>query len=131
MPGVHKWIKTDAAYGRAACQHSNRLFRINARRFFKSALSTLEKSLSDVNPPEDHPVRAYIRLAQMRTLRAWRCAEFPNRPKDLAKRKEWNGKWNKQYVIYRKKLAPLMEVNRGLRARIENMDKDFGYQPQK
>ncbi len=100
-----------------------------AQRFFESALSTLEKSLGDVNPPEDHPVRAYIRLAQMRTLRAWRWVEFPNRPKDLAKRKEWNDKWNARYVDYRNKLAPLMEANRGLRARVENMDKDFGYEP--
>ena len=100
-----------------------------AQRFFESALSTLEKSLSDVNPPEDHPVRAYIRLAQMRTLRAWRWVEFPNRPKDLEKRKEWNDKWNARYVDYRNKLAPLMEANRGLRAWVENMDKDFGYEP--
>ena len=102
-----------------------------AKRLFESALSTLEKSLSSVNPPEDHPVRAYIRLAQMRTLRAWRWIEFPNRPKDLEERKTWNDEWNAKYVVYRNKLVPLMHANRGLQARVENMDKDFGCEPKK
>jgi hypothetical protein len=100
-----------------------------AKHLFESALSTLEESLSSVNPPEDHPVRVYIRLAQMRTLRAWRWIEFPNRPKDLAKRKNWNDEWNAKYVVYRNRLVSLMQANRGLRARVETMDNDFGYEP--
>ncbi|UCE64157.1 MAG: hypothetical protein JSU59_03160 [Nitrospirota bacterium] len=95
---------------------------------FDSSLETLENSLATVNPPADHPVRAYIRLAQMRTLRAWRWVEFPNRPNNLEERKKWNENWNERYAAYRTKLAPLMEANRGLRDRVEKMDKDFGYQ---
>lgn len=100
-----------------------------AERLFKSALETLERSLSDVQPPADHPVRAYIRLAQMRTLRAWRWVEFPNRPKNPEGRKKWHKNWNAKYVVYRNELAPLMKANRGLRARVQKMDTDFGYQP--
>lgn len=99
-----------------------------ARRFFESALNTLDQSLSDVNPPQDHPVRTYIRLAQMRTLRAWRWVEYPHKPTDLPELIEWNRRWNQRYEAYRRRLAPLMEANVGLKARIEAMDKDFGYQ---
>lgn len=99
-----------------------------AGALFDSALITLEEALTKVNPPTDHPVRAYIRLAQMRTLRAWRWVEYPNRPKDLEERAKWNEEWNKRYEVYREKLAPLMEANRGLRARVEKMDVDFGYE---
>jgi len=97
--------------------------------FFESAVATLESSLSEVNPPPDHPVRSYIRLAQMRTLRAWRFAEYPNRPADLQERQKWNEEWNRKYNGYRKALEPLMEANRGLKAQVEKMDSDYGYTP--
>lgn len=100
-----------------------------AERLFKSALETLERSLSEVRPPADHPVRAYIRLAQMRTIRAWRWVEFPNRPKGIEELTEWNKNWNAKYVVYRNELAPLMKANLGLQLRVKKMDDGFGYAP--
>jgi len=101
-----------------------------AGRLFKSALSTLELALDQVNPPRDHAVRAYIRLSQMRTLRAWRWTAYPHRPRDSAELTRWNEEWNRSYETYRKALAPLMEANRGLREQVEEMDHVFGWDGQ-
>jgi hypothetical protein len=98
-----------------------------AKRLFKSSLATLDNALSDVQPPEDHPVRAYIHLAQLRTLRAWRWIEYPDRPEDAVELKKWFEDWNKRYEEYRDKLVPLVRANPGLKAYVEKIDKDFGY----
>lgn len=106
-----------------------------AVNFFESALETLGQALRTEKPPPDHPVRAYIRLAQMRTLRASRWVQYPNRPNndpqtDVDEETEWLESWNKRYEVYRKKLAPLMLTNRGLKKMVEKMDNDFGYDPE-
>jgi len=97
-----------------------------AGALFESALDTFERALKEGNPPADHPVRAYIRLAQMRTVRAWRCADLPNRPREAAARTQWYRAWKDRYETYKKRIAPLMEANPGLKARVREMDKDFG-----
>ena len=101
-----------------------------AGRLFESALSTLENALDQINPPQDHPVRAYIRLAQMRSLRAWRWVDYVNRPSGGNALTQWHQDWNSKYQNYRNALVPLMAANPGLRARVETMDHDFGYEPQ-
>lgn len=101
-----------------------------AERLFKSALSTLELALEQVNPPRDHPVQAYIRLSQMRILRAWRWTAYPHRPRDSDELTRWNEAWNRSYETYRKAVAPLMEANRGLRERVKEMDHVFGWDGQ-
>lgn len=47
-----------------------------AKRFFVSAFETLERALQTVDPPKNHPVRVYVGLAQLRTLRAWQAANY-------------------------------------------------------
>lgn len=47
-----------------------------AEAYFKSSLATLDSALQTVNPPSAHPVRTYVRLAQLSTLRAWQSAAF-------------------------------------------------------
>jgi hypothetical protein len=100
-----------------------------ADTLFSSAVNTLENSLEEVNPPADHPVRIYIRLAQLRIVRAWRWSQQSVRPEDLEERTEWNRDWNTRYKSYRDKLAPFLETNPGLRQRVEQIDKDFGFNP--
>lgn len=102
-----------------------------AKKLFESAINTLNKALVDVNPPMDHPVRSYIYLAEMRSLRAWRWVEYPKRPKTSPDKEKWLKVWIARYEKLRNKVAPLMEANRGLRKQVEKMDKDFGYNPPK
>lgn len=47
-----------------------------ARRFFESALDVMDRSLEAESTPKQHPVRIYIRLAQLSTCRAWQSAAF-------------------------------------------------------
>lgn len=47
-----------------------------ARRFFESALEVMDRSLEVASTPEQHPVRIYVRLAQLSTCRAWQSAAF-------------------------------------------------------
>lgn len=47
-----------------------------ARRFFESALEVMDRSLEADSTPKQHPVRVYIRLAQLSTCRAWQSAAF-------------------------------------------------------
>jgi hypothetical protein len=101
-----------------------------AGRLFESALSTLDQALKDGQPPEDHPVRVYIRLAQLRTVRAWRWVSYPDRPPNSKREelKNWNLDWNQRYRTYSDPLIPLMYSNPGLCTRVRNQDKKFGYQ---
>lgn len=101
-----------------------------AGRLFESALNILKSALNEVNPPQDHPARAYIRLAQMRSLRAWRWVDDVNRPTGIEALTQWHQAWNSKYQNYRTALVPLMAANPGLRARVETMDRDFGYEAQ-
>ncbi|MGH7163224.1 MAG: hypothetical protein ACREID_07055 [Planctomycetota bacterium] len=43
---------------------------------FDSAFKVLEESLARVQPPPNHPIRLYVRLAQLRALRAWKAAAY-------------------------------------------------------
>ena len=47
-----------------------------ARRFFQSALELMDHSLEVESTPKQHPVRVYIRLAELSTCRAWQSAAF-------------------------------------------------------
>lgn len=47
-----------------------------AARYFDSAILTLDKALAAVAPPPQHPVRVYVHLAQLSSLRAWQSAAF-------------------------------------------------------
>jgi len=47
-----------------------------ARRFFESALAVLDRALTAAAVPETHPVRVYLRLAQLSTCRAWQTAAY-------------------------------------------------------
>ena len=47
-----------------------------AAELFQSAIETTDKALRDAGPPQAHPIRAYIALAQMSTCRAWQLAAF-------------------------------------------------------
>lgn len=98
-----------------------------AAALFESALETLEASLT-ADVPSDHPVRIYICLSQMKSLRAWRWVEYPNRPTDPSKLKDWYQVWLTKYDVYRKKVKPFMDANRGLRQRVFEMDEVFGWQ---
>ena len=98
-----------------------------AAAFFESALETLETSLTG-EVPADHPVRIYIRLSQMKSLRAWRWVAYPNRPNVPTELKDWLQAWLTKYDVYRKRLEPFMEANRGLKQRVNEMDEVFGWQ---
>ena len=102
--------------------------RERAAAFFESALETLDASLTG-GVPADHPVRIYIRLAQMKTLRQWRWVEDPNRPTDPTELRKWLQSWLDRYNGYRQPLAPFMETNQGLKRRVREMDEAFGWQP--
>ena len=97
-----------------------------AKELYTSSLQTLDKALSDVSPPEDHPIRVYVRLFQMRTVRAWRWAEFPTRPEEPVDRKKWLKEFNARYVGYRNHLGPLLASNDALYKQVRELDKDFG-----
>jgi len=47
-----------------------------ARRYFDSSVTVLDRALETVQPPPNHPVRVYIRLSQLATLRAWKGAVY-------------------------------------------------------
>jgi len=98
-----------------------------AAAFFESAIETLETSLTG-DVPADHPVRIYIRLAQMKSLRAWRWVEYPNRPTDPTELRNWLQGWLRRYEGFREKLEPFMEANRGLKQRVNEMDEVIGRQ---
>lgn len=101
-----------------------------AGKLFESALDTLDRALNEENPPEDHPVRVYIRLAQLRSVRAWRWVSYPDRPpnSERDRLKEWNSEWNERYKKYSEPLVPIMYSNPGLCSRVKKQDKEFGYQ---
>lgn len=120
LPGLHE---------HALGLHQSNPYK--AKKLFESAINTLDKALVDVNPPMDHPVRSYIYLAEMRSLRAWRWVEYPNMPESTTEREQWLKVWINRYEKLRNKVAPLMKANRGLRKQVEEMDKDFGYNPVK
>lgn len=80
--------------------------------------------------PRNRPSRAYIRLSQMRTLRARRRTDYPNCPRNVEELIYWKKEWNRSYETYRNALVPLMEANRGLRQRVDVVDRDFSYQAQ-
>lgn len=117
LPGLHE-------HEMGLRQHDRR----KAARLFQSALETMELALSDINPPLDHPIRVYIRLSQMRTLRAWRWVSLPDEPTDINTRLEWYQQWNRRYIVYRDALSPLLLANPGLKNRVESMDREFGFQ---
>jgi hypothetical protein len=117
LPGLYE-------HERGLQQHDPKI----AARYFESALETLDNALREVKPPEDHPVRAYVHLAQLRTVRAWRWVEYPNRPKQMDQLKQWHDDWIRKYTFYRDKIAPLMDANRGLQSLVKNMDVIFGFQ---
>lgn len=119
LPGLHE-------HEMGLRQHDRR----KAARLFQSALETMEMALDQVNPPQDHPIRAYIRLSQMRALRAWRWVSLPDEPQDITERRQWHQQWNHRYETYRNALAPLLLANPGLNNRVETMDRAFGYQAQ-
>jgi hypothetical protein len=48
----------------------------SAAAWFGSAVATLEDALLTVDPPKGHPVRIYVWLAQLSSLRAWQAAAF-------------------------------------------------------
>ncbi|HVE42677.1 MAG TPA: hypothetical protein VNM14_22545 [Planctomycetota bacterium] len=59
-----------------------------AKPFFKSCFAVLDSALSDVKPPENHPIWTYVRLAQLSTLIAWKDAVFRHRSDPNERRTE-------------------------------------------
>src|SRR4029450_7953398 len=53
---------------------------------FQSACTVLGKALEVGNPPPNHPVRVYVRLAQLSTLRAYQSAVYRFDPQDSPRR---------------------------------------------
>jgi hypothetical protein len=53
-----------------------------ARAYFESAHQVMKVSLTQVQPPENHPIRVYIRLAQLASLRAWHAAVYKMQPRN-------------------------------------------------
>ena len=101
--------------------------RARAKDLYESSLETLDNALTKVNPPPDHPIRIYIRLFQMRTVRAWRWAEFPSRPKvPVTAKIEWLEKFKKRYLKYRAHLKPLIAANDELYREVHSMDEEIG-----
>lgn len=47
-----------------------------AAGYFRSAFGVLADALGAVDPPPNHPVRIYVHLAQLSSLRAWQAAAF-------------------------------------------------------
>jgi len=54
---------------------------------FQSACTVLGKALEVENPPPNHPVRVYVRLAQLSTLRAYQSAVYRFDPQDSPQRR--------------------------------------------
>jgi hypothetical protein len=93
---------------------------------YASALETLDLALSNTKPPSDHPVRIYIRLFQMRTVRAWRWADYATRPTEPSKRTQWLEKFKERYLKYRNALAPFLAADDALYAEVRKMDREIG-----
>ncbi len=60
----------------------------SAQANFESALQVTEGALTAQNPPPNHPVRIYLRLSQLATLRAWQAAVWQFMPNDSPARRE-------------------------------------------
>jgi len=96
-----------------------------AGALFESALETMENALTAVDPPADHPVRIYIRLAQLRTLRAWSHVAYDDPPPGMDEDR-WDQLWIARYRKYRDRLESLRGANPRVEQLLRKMDFDFG-----
>lgn len=85
-----------------------------AATYFRSAVTVLEKALSGV--PQDHDVRAYIRLSQMQSLKAW----FEKKKRDAAE-------ITKIFKRLSCALQPLWSVNASIRNDLKTRATNLGY----
>ena len=52
---------------------------------FRSAVDVLDKALAEGSLPPNHPVRVYLRLSQLASLRAWQGAAYEFEKNDQAR----------------------------------------------
>lgn len=51
-----------------------------AKSFFTSAVQKIDEAITRANPPANHPIRQYLHLAQLQSLRAWLAAATAGNP---------------------------------------------------
>ena len=98
-----------------------------ARRFFASALAVLDEAFTAAAVPETHPVRVYVRLAQLSTCRAWQTAAYaflPTREADAEVRTPTD---RARSIL--KELKPLGERDETIRKQIAEMAARLGVDP--
>jgi hypothetical protein len=93
-----------------------------ASRFFRSAFTVMGSALDTVKPPPNHPVRAYIRLAQMRTLRAWLAANYAMNGRNAQETRAIHDAFHQVADA----LAPQIDTTPGLKTQIGELAKALG-----
>lgn len=96
-----------------------------ARGYFVSAYKVLDRSLTVDPPPPNHPIRTYVRLAQLSTLRAYLAAVFrfqANSPERAATLQAIFDCATRSAV----ELKPVARSDRDLGATVERMNTALG-----
>jgi hypothetical protein len=110
-----------------------------AVKWFSSSITTLDAVLTQTGPPPDHPVRAYVRLSQLSSLRAWKHVARshlkidPHATPNEVERQlaEFNKPFLEKYSHYRDLLLSEngQNLQKGITGRLRTLDKEFGFQP--
>lgn len=97
-----------------------------ARSYFTSAWVVLDQALTQDPPPPNHPVRVYVRLAQLAALRAYLAAVFRFEPAHSPERQATIATIFTCATYSAAQLKPVADSDPGLRAALERMNTALG-----
>ena len=97
-----------------------------ARRFFVSAIDTTESALTSVAPPANHPVRLYIRLAQLSSCRAWHAAAYRFLGDDTERRRAEAKAAKDRFRAIIEELRPAWKADKGLEDTLRKLARAIG-----